>query len=127
MMTNKSIYIGNECYGKIGKKVPGHLHALPHDLHVGDLVAFKYENKFDLGIVLNHEKPNTYGIYGYWIKGLDLDRIKLMYQHQELSEQSIKEAINTDNHKIKIIKDDVKELTLEEIQRLLGYKIKIIK
>lgn len=122
----KKIYIDGECYGEIGKLVPSKHHKFNYPIFVGDILTFYHDGEIESGVVLNESNANTYGIYGYWCKKFDFDKAVKLLNYSETDDHS-KIRYVYGGKEVTIEDDREVEMTIEQIQRILGHKVKIIK
>lgn len=122
----KKIYINGECYGEIGKLVPSKHHKMDYPIFVGDILTFYHDGEIESGVVLNESNANTYGIYGNWYKKFDFNKVVKLLNYSETDDNFKIRHIDTFNE-VTIEDDKEVEMTIEQIQRILGHKVKIIK
>ena len=118
-------YIYDECqkefYGYIGEKTGC------ENYRVGDLVLFNINiDTNGIGIIVKNNKEKEYCIYGWCGRNSSIEKT------YKINKIIIPNSLITENiisylHQLSVKECEVKEMTLEEIEEKLGYKIKIKK
>lgn len=110
----------NEFYGMVGEKAPFQ-DTNGDNLYVGDVV--KIEGSTELSIVCKDEIKH-FGVMGIW--GEDsFTKDDHWHIYKEKSYKSM--GVGNKVRHIKYTEDTIKEMTISEIEKELGYSIKIIK
>lgn len=114
----------NENYGKVGEKAP-FKDTNGDNLYVGDVVVIQFKNeKIDeeRSIVCKDEH-NEFGVMGIFSRK-SFNKEDTWHVYKEKSYKSMKAGDKV--RRIKYI-EDKKEMTIAEIEKELGYSIKIVK
>lgn len=124
---NRVIKDGNTDYGTIGEPTGSYGYALPFDgrpIHVGDVVSYTTKHGTNTGVVMQG-RDGKYGVMGWGVNNLNLDRISIVIPYEKLTEY----IINTlhDRGGFTIEEVSAEEMTVEEIEKALGKRIKIVK
>ena len=111
-------------YGVIGEDTGFSAYYLPQwnqVIRVGDVVSFLFNDNVHTGVVMRDD--NQYGVMGWGVDRLDYDRISIVIPHSKVTEEIIK-TLHGDS--FSIVEDIAEEMTIGEIEKELGRRIKII-
>jgi|SRR5690625_2601004 len=117
--------IGDVANTKAKKLINGHL--VERQVYVGDVISFsKYEATY-VKVAL----PN--GIWGFGANTYDFKNIEIILSYDDLTIDILRKLQNPDSKKSRrlfdireIDKTEREEMTIEEIEKALGKKIKIV-
>lgn len=98
----KVIYIDGRKYGVIGEKVPNHLYEGNYDLHVGDVIQIRLNEKIINSPILNYN--DAYGIYGLEVCELNYQDIHKVLSYKNLTFDIFLELLNCYSFKFREIK-----------------------
>lgn len=114
----------NQNYGKAGEKAP-FKDTNGDNLYIGDVVVIQYKNeKIDREVsVVCKDEYNNFGIMGIFYSK-SFNKEDEWHVYKEKSYKSMKAGDKV--REIKYVEDE-KEMTISEIEKELGYSIKIVK
>lgn len=121
---SKYIMIDSENYGKLGEVVPDELHSLDYNLYVGDLVALIYGDNVYCRPVMKFN--GKYGIYGFGVDNFKFEKIKKVADFTSLTLSILKSSHQQDYIDTLFDLVTAKKMSLEDIEKELGYKIELI-
>ncbi len=125
----KALYYDTSFLGLIGEEA-NRKDSLGNDLHIGDVVSFEHWNKKFVKVVASHG-DNVYGLFGFGTNTLDFDKLVKIVPYNYLTEElfiAIQETTSHFDRSLFKIKDyEVREMTVREIEKELGCRIKIVK
>ncbi|GIN10154.1 hypothetical protein J26TS2_00210 [Shouchella clausii] len=98
------------------------------ELKVGDVVSFVEYGRSHTLVVCKNCFEKAYGVYGFGSNKLDFKHLTRILTHEDLTEDLFQKlqkptGRNRDFYTIRDI--DIREMTVSEIERELGYKVKI--
>ncbi len=107
----------NDKFGEIGERV-GY-----YDYCVGDIVAFNIcSYEINVGVIVYSPSNHHYSIFGWCIDDVrQFKNIKKIVSFKNINQEMIQDL----SKNLSIIEIEEKEMTLEEIEATLGYKIKL--
>jgi len=116
----------NKCYGKLGTRINRNVTNNNYIYYVGDLVLYQRKKGYiDYGILVEFKK-GIYSVYGWGTTDLN-NRDDITLVNRIIPYDIITNDIVKHMHSTLCIKEiEEKEMTLNDIEKLLGYKIKII-
>lgn len=110
----------NKFYGMVGEKAPFQ-DTNGDNLYVGDVV--KIAGSTELSVVCKDERKH-FGVMGIWGEDTFMKEDRWhIYKEKSYKSMELGDKIRH----IKYAKDTIKEMTISEIEKELGYSIKIIK
>lgn len=133
---SKGLYYQNSFLGVLGEKtgrfadyyIGNYRESV--ELCVGDVVSFYEYGRIYTKVVTRNSLKNEYGVFGFGSNRLDFQGIIRILTYRDLTEdifQKLQESTSTKNRHYFTIRDiDVKEMTIEQIEKLLGYQVRII-
>lgn len=118
----KYLYGDNYCLGYIGQQTRN------PNYKVGDIVIYCYklfvDIKYDIGIIVKNPNKSGYGVYGWC--GEDMSKNDYHIEKVVIPSELVTENILRYIKEIEVKDICEKEMTLDEVEEILGYKIKIV-
>src|SRR5690625_742633 len=128
MAENTRIVRGNEEYGRRGKRKGIYAYknehkGKVHELRVGDVVCYTVDGLSFSGVVL--KKLGRYGIMGRGIYNLSYANLTISVPYEDVPIEMINAIHRVDD--FEYVAEEAVEMTLEEIEEIVGNNVKIIK
>ncbi|MCA1021523.1 hypothetical protein [Halobacillus litoralis] len=134
-MSVKNIFYNKSLLGRLGEQTGSYAIEEKNgqnqkvELRVGDVVSFyKYKRIYTKVVVKNSSKHHEYGIFGFGTNDLSFDKMTRVLSYEDLTEdilQKLQENLLSKRSSFAIKETSEREMTLGEIEKELGYKIKI--
>lgn len=120
----KAIMYKNTNYGFLGEKTSTTISG--NYLRVGDVIAFEKHDELFVRPVTK-KKDGEYGVFGFGSNHFIFKNMTKILSYEFLTEQLLQELQGgrKENFSIKEV-EYAKEMTISEVEELLGHKIKII-
>ncbi len=131
---NKALYYQNSCLGVLGENTDSFAieeslgRSTNVELRVGDVISFYEYGRIYTKVVAKDSMYNTYGVFGFGTNRLDFKHLTKVLSYEDLTEdmfQKLQEGRSNSKKWFKIKDASSKEMTLEDIEKELGYKVKI--
>lgn len=101
------------------------------EIKVGDVISFRRFGRIYTRVAAKDEFKNTYGVFGFGTDNFNFEDIQIILTHEQLTEDIFRKLQSPDNKRhqgfFTIRQIDVEEeYTVEELEEILGKKIKIV-
>lgn len=130
---SRGLYYGNSFLGRVGEPTGLIIsnysdgHNSETEIKVGDTIAFTEYDASWVRVVVKDDE-GEYGVFGFGSNRLDFDDITIVLSHHKLTQEffSLTQKRRAKS-KFKIEGLPTKNMTVAEIERELGYAVKIVK
>lgn len=96
-------------------------------LKVGDVVSFYEYGEIHTKVITKDRLKDVYGVYGFGSNRLNFKWLTKILSYKDLTEDILQKLIGgKGKENLSIVKIKTVEMTIEEIERELGKKIKIV-
>jgi|SRR5690625_346006 len=127
MNNNERIKSNGYDYGKRGESTGVYAYkngcnGLVHEIRVGDVVCYTEDGLSFCAVVLKND--GKYGLMGRGVKHLNYQNLTISVPYERVPVEMIKALHGVD---FEYVEEEPVEMTLDEIERLVGRKVKIVK